>query len=112
MEWLADPHAWLSLLTLTALEIVLGIDNVVFIAVLVERLPKARRAAARRLGLGLALGTRLVLLAAIVWIIGLTTPVLELFGQPISWRDIILILGGLFLLYKSTAEIHTSLEGE
>ena len=112
MEWLIDPHIWLSLLTLTTLEIVLGIDNVVFIAVLVERLPAERRRSARRLGLGLALVTRLLLLAAIGWIIGLTAPVFQVLDQPISWRDIVLILGGLFLLYKATAEIHDSLEGE
>ena len=112
MEWLVDPHVWLSLLTLTALEIVLGIDNVLFIAVLVERLQRERRRAARRMGLGLALVTRLLLLAAIGWIIGLTAPAFRALGRPISWRDVVLILGGLFLLYKATAEIHAALEGE
>jgi predicted tellurium resistance membrane protein TerC len=112
MEWLADPQIWLSLLTLTTLEIVLGIDNLVFIAVLVEKLPTAQQASARRVGIALALITRLMLLAAIAWIIGLTAPVIELFGQEFSWRDIILIGGGLFLLYKGTVEIHEKLEGQ
>ncbi len=112
MEWLADPQVWLSLLTLTTLEIVLGIDNLVFIAVLVEKLPVAQQATARRVGIALALITRLMLLSVIAWIIGLTAPVLSLFGQGFSWRDIILIAGGLFLLYKGTTEIHDKLEGE
>lgn len=112
MEWLADPHLWASLVTLTALEIVLGIDNLVFITILVGRLPENRRDAARRLGLALAVLTRLALLASIVWIIGLTMPVFELFEHGFSWRDIILIAGGLFLLYKGTREIHERLEGE
>jgi predicted tellurium resistance membrane protein TerC len=112
MNWLTDPHIWASLVTLTALEIVLGIDNLVFIAILVGRLPEHRRDLARRLGLGAAVITRLALLASIVWIIGLTRPVFELFGHAFSWRDIILIAGGLFLLYKGTREIHERLEGE
>ncbi|GIK98605.1 MAG: membrane protein [Alphaproteobacteria bacterium] len=112
MEWLADPQIWLSLLTLTTLEIVLGIDNLVFIAVLVEKLPETRRATARRVGIALALISRLVLLSAIAWIIGLTAPVFDLFGHAFSWRDIILIGGGLFLLYKGTVEIHERLEGQ
>jgi len=112
MEWLADPQIWLSLLTLTTLEIVLGIDNLVFIAVLVEKLPESRRATARRVGIALALISRLALLSAIAWIIGLTAPVLELFDHEFSWRDIILVAGGLFLLYKGTTEIHERLEGE
>jgi predicted tellurium resistance membrane protein TerC len=112
MEWLADPHLWASLVTLTALEIVLGIDNLVFIAILVGRLPECRRGSARRLGLALAVLTRLALLASIAWIIGLTAPVFELFDRGFSWRDIILIAGGLFLLYKGTREIHERLEGE
>src|SRR3954467_5666534 len=112
MEWLADPNVWASLVTLTALEIVLGIDNLIFIAILVGRLPEDRRGSARRLGLALAVLSRLALLASIAWMIGLTTPVFELFDHAFSWRDIILIAGGLFLLYKGTAEIHERLEGE
>ncbi len=112
MEILADPQTWLSLTTLTLLEIVLGIDNLVFIAVLVEKLPAAQRPTARRVGIGLALGTRLLLLGSIAWIAGLTTPVFDFLGRGVSWRDIVLILGGFFLLYKSTHEIHGSLEGE
>src|SRR3954468_22667898 len=112
MEWLADPNVWASLGTLTALEIVVGIDNLVFIAILVGRLSENRRDSARRLGLALAVLTRLALLASIAWIIGLTAPVFELFDHAFSWRDIILIAGGLFLLYKGTHEIHERLEGE
>src|SRR3954453_14450723 len=112
MEWLTDPHLWASLVTLTALEIVLGIDNLVFIAILVGRLPENRRGSARRLGLALAVLTRLALLASIAWIIGLTAPVFELFEHGYSWRDVILIAGGLFLLYKGTREIHERLEWE
>src|SRR5829696_8794757 len=112
MDWLTDPHVWASLVTLTALEIVLGIDNLVFIAILVGRLPEHQRDLARKLGLAAAVITRLALLASIVWIIGLTRPVFELFDHAFSWRDIILIAGGLFLLYKGTREIHERLEGE
>lgn len=112
MDWLSDPQTWASLLTLTALEIVLGIDNLVFIAILAARLPAERRNRARQGGLALALITRLALLAAIVWIIGLTSPVFAVLGHGISWRDLILIGGGLFLLYKGTREIHLRLEGE
>jgi predicted tellurium resistance membrane protein TerC len=112
MEWLADPQVWASLVTLTALEIVLGIDNLVFIAIVAGRLPPERQNRARQVGLSLALITRLALLASITWIIGLTQPVFDLFGQPVSWRDIVLIAGGLFLLYKGTKEIHQRLEGE
>jgi predicted tellurium resistance membrane protein TerC len=112
MEWLADPQIWASLVTLTALEIVLGIDNLVFIAILVGRLPEHQRDTARRLGLAMAVLTRLALLASIAWIIGLTQPLFDLFGHAFSWRDIILIAGGLFLLYKGTHEIHQRLEGE
>lgn len=112
MSWLSDPETWASLVTLTALEIVLGIDNVVFIAILAGRLPASRRARARRVGLALALVSRLALLVSIVWIIGLTRPLFEVFGREVSWRDIILIAGGLFLLYKGTREIHHTLEGD
>src|SRR5215472_8170171 len=111
MGWLTDPQIWASLVTLTALEIVLGIDNLVFIAIVAGRLPLQRQNRARQIGLALALITRLVLLASIVWIIGLTRPLFDLFGQPVSWRDIVLIAGGLFLLYKGTREIHQRLEG-
>jgi predicted tellurium resistance membrane protein TerC len=110
MEWLTDPQIWASLLTLTALEIILGIDNVIFIAILAGRLPESHQNRARRAGLSLALITRLALLASIAWIIGLTRPLFEMFGHAVSWRDIVLISGGLFLLYKGTAEIHHHLE--
>ena len=110
MDWLTDPQVWASLVTLTALEIVLGIDNLLFIAIVAGRLPPQRQNRARRVGLALALITRLALLASIVWIIGLTRPLFNLFGQPVSWRDIVLIAGGLFLLYKGTREIHQGLE--
>jgi predicted tellurium resistance membrane protein TerC len=112
MEWLSDPQIWASLLTLVALEIVLGIDNIVFVAILAGRLPAKLQNRARRIGLGLALIGRLALLASIAWIIGLTRPLFELFGHGFSWRDLILIAGGLFLLYKGTTEIHHRLEGE
>ena len=112
MDWLTDPQVWASLVTLTALEIVLGIDNLVFITIVAGRLPPERQNRARQVGLALALITRLALLASIVWIIGLTRPVFELFGEPVSWRDMVLIAGGLFLLYKGTREIHQGLEGD
>jgi predicted tellurium resistance membrane protein TerC len=108
---LADPATWISLATLTLLEIVLGIDNVIFISILVQRLPAERRDQARLVGLGLAAGMRILLLLTISWIIGLTQPLVSLFGRDFSWRDAILIGGGLFLLYKATSEIHESLEG-
>jgi predicted tellurium resistance membrane protein TerC len=112
MGWLNDPQIWASLLTLTALEIVLGIDNLVFITILAGRLPAGRQNRARQMGLGLALITRLALLASIAWIIGLTQPVFEIFDRSISWRDLILIGGGLFLLYKGTREIHHRIEAD
>jgi len=112
MEWLTDPQIWISLLTLSALEIVLGIDNLVFLAILADRLPEPQRPAARRLGLAFALLTRLGLLASLSWIASLTEPVVTILTQPVSWRDIILIGGGVFLLTKATHEIHGSLEGE
>ena len=108
---LSDPQIWASLLTLTAMEIVLGIDNLVLLAVLADRLPPHRRAAARRIGLLMALGTRLLLLFSITWIMRLTAPVLELPWHSFSWRDLILVLGGLFLVYKATREIHHRIEG-
>ena len=111
MEWLSDPQIWAGLLTLTALEIVLGIDNLVFITILAGRLPAQRRNRARQVGLALALVTRLALLGSIAWVVGLTQAIFELFGHAVSWRDVILIGGGFFLLYKGTREIHRRLEG-
>ena len=114
MELLADPHAWVAFATLTALELVLGVDNVIFISILVDKLERAQRELARRLGLFLAMFMRIGLLFLLAWIAGLTAPLftLPLFGQEVSGRDLILIAGGLFLLWKSTAEIHQLLEGE
>jgi predicted tellurium resistance membrane protein TerC len=112
MEWIADPQAWIALATLTALEIVLGIDNIVFISVLAGRVPQERRNQARTLGLAVAMGTRIMLLLALTRIMTLTSPLLTIFGNEISGRDLILIGGGLFLLAKSTHEIHVSLEGK
>ncbi len=114
MEWLAwvsDPSAWIALVTLTILEIVLGIDNIIFISILSGKLPSAQQARARSLGLLLAMFTRILLLFSIAWIIRLTEPLIEIFGRGISGRDLILMLGGLFLLYKATHEIHEKLEG-
>jgi predicted tellurium resistance membrane protein TerC len=111
MEWLTDPQAWAALATLTALEIVLGIDNIIFISILVGRLPARLRHKARLLGLLLAMGTRLLLLASLTWVMQLTAPLFAALGQDISGRDLILLGGGLFLLVKSTSEIHGSLEG-
>jgi predicted tellurium resistance membrane protein TerC len=112
MELLTNPETWIALLTLTGLEIVLGIDNVIFISILVQRLPESERDRARVIGLSLAMGMRILLLLTISWIAGLTEPVVSLFGRELSWRDLILIAGGLFLLWKATTEIGESLEGE
>jgi predicted tellurium resistance membrane protein TerC len=112
MEWLASPQVWASLLTLSVLEIVLGIDNLIFLSILAARLPAAQQARARQVGLGLALLMRLGLLAAISWIMGLTAPLFAVAGHAFSWRDLILIGGGLFLVYKGTQEIHARIEGE
>ena len=109
--WLTSPEAWIALATLTALEIVLGIDNIIFISILVSRLPKNKQNFARNTGLILAMLTRLALVFSIFWVIKLTAPWFTVFGQEISGRDMILIGGGLFLLAKATHEIHTSLEG-
>ncbi len=111
MELLTNPDVWASLLTLTVLEIVLGIDNVIFIALLVQRLPVEQQARARLLGLGGALIMRVMLLFAIVWLTRLTKPLFELFDHTFSWRDLILIGGGIFLVVKATIEIHHSIEG-
>jgi len=110
-EWISSPEAWIALGTLTALEIVLGIDNIIFISILVGRLPERQRNFARTTGLLLAMVARLGLLFSIVWVIGLTEPWFTVFGEAISGRDMILIGGGLFLLAKATHEIHNSLEG-
>jgi predicted tellurium resistance membrane protein TerC len=112
VDLLLNPEVWIAFLTLLALEIVLGIDNIVFISILVDKLPEERQALARRLGLGMALLMRILLLLSLSWVIGLTAPLFTVLGQEISGRDVILILGGLFLLGKSTYEIHENLEGE
>src|SRR5687768_14230400 len=112
MEWLTDPQTWAAFLTLTALELVLGIDNVVFISLLAGKLPHAEQQRARSVGLALAMLMRIALLFSISWIIGLTAPLFTVLRQEISGRDLILIVGGLFLLGKSTHEIHAKLEGE
>jgi len=111
MDWLMNPEAWIALLTLTALEIVLGVDNIIFITILVGKLPVHQRKRARVLGLGLAMLTRIALLLSLVWVMKLTTPLVTVFAQEISGRDLILLIGGLFLIAKSTFEIHDSLEG-
>ena len=111
MEMLSDPQVWLAFATLTALEIVLGIDNIIFISILVGRLPKSQQARGRTIGLALAMLTRIALLLSITWVMGLSSDLFTVFGVGISGRDLILIGGGLFLLAKSTIEIHHSLEG-
>jgi predicted tellurium resistance membrane protein TerC len=112
IEILLDPQIWIAFLTLTALELVLGIDNIIFISIIVDKLPQEKREFARKLGLFLAMFMRIGLLLVLSWIIGLTEPVLTLFGHGISGRDLILIAGGLFLIWKSTMEVHQLLEGE
>jgi predicted tellurium resistance membrane protein TerC len=112
LELLVDPHAWAALATLTVLEIVLGIDNLVFISVLVSRLQEPYATRARQIGLALALIFRILLLFTITALMALTEPVLTVFGNELSWRDIILIVGGLFLLAKATHEVHAEIEGE
>lgn len=112
MIWLRDPQAWLALGTLTALEIVLGIDNIIFISILASKLPQKQQPRARFWGLTVAMVTRLLLLFSLSWLMSLTAPLFEMFAHEISGRDIILIAGGLFLLIKSTLEIHEKLEGE
>ncbi|MGY0798802.1 TerC family protein [Lysobacter sp. A286] len=111
MELLANPEIWVALLTLTALELVLGIDNIIFISILAGKLPVEQRAMGRRIGILMAAVTRLMLLFAIVWIVGLTAPLFSVFDHVFSWRDMILIGGGLFLIAKATHEIHQKLEG-
>jgi predicted tellurium resistance membrane protein TerC len=112
IDWLTDPHIWASFIALSAMEVVLGIDNVVFISLLVARLPEDKRLTARRIGLSLALIFRVIMLAGIAWMIHLTTPIFSLGGYDFSWRDLILMAGGLFLLVKGTREIHQDIEGE
>jgi predicted tellurium resistance membrane protein TerC len=112
VELLLDPNVWIAFLTLAALEIVLGIDNIIFISILAAKLPPDQQERARKLGLALAAGTRLLLLFSLAWIMGLTKPLFTVLGQAISVRDLILIVGGLFLIAKSTMEIHDKLEGE
>ncbi len=112
MEWITQPEAWIALATLTALEIVLGIDNIIFISIIVGRLPEEQRSRGRVIGLGLAMMTRIALLLSITWVMGLTAGLFTLLDHAVSGRDLILIGGGLFLLAKSTHEIHQSLEGD
>src|SRR4029077_12348432 len=112
MEWMTNPESWIALLTLTVLEIVLGIDNVIFISILAGKLPQARQGKARRLGLFLAMFIRIGLLASLAWIVSLTKTLFSPFGHAISGKDIILLGGGLFLIAKATHEIHERLEGE
>jgi predicted tellurium resistance membrane protein TerC len=112
IELLTDPQAWIAFVTLTVLELVLGIDNIVFISILVDKLPAAQRDLARRIGLFMAMFMRIGLLLVLSWIVGLTAPLFTVLAQEISGRDLILIAGGLFLIWKSTGEIHQSLEGE
>ena len=112
LELLSNPQTWIAFATLTALELVLGIDNIIFISILVDKLPKEKREFARRIGLFMAMFMRIGLLLVLAWIVGLVTPLFSVLGKEISGRDLILILGGLFLIWKSTTEIHQSMEGE
>lgn len=112
MDWLTNPEIWIALITLTALEVVLGIDNIIFISILAGKLPQSQQRHARQLGLVGAMITRLLLLLSLTWIIRLTAPLFAIFGHEMSGRDLILLLGGLFLLAKATHEIHDKLEGE
>ncbi len=112
IELLTSPQAWIALATLTALELVLGIDNIIFISILVDKLPREKRELARRIGLFMAMFMRIGLLLVLAWIVGLVAPLFTVMGQEISGRDLILIAGGLFLVWKATNEIHGSLEGE
>jgi predicted tellurium resistance membrane protein TerC len=111
MHWVLDPEIWIALITLTALEVVLGVDNVVFISILAGKLPRGQQAAARQTGLAAAMLTRIALLVSLAWVISLTRPLFAIFGHAFSGRDLLLIAGGLFLLAKATTEIHDRLEG-
>ncbi|MGN7294095.1 TerC family protein [Rhizobium sp. SAFR-030] len=112
MMLVQDPAAWVALVTLVVMEVVLGIDNLIFISILTNKLPPENRERARKIGIGLALVMRLALLGTVAWIVQLTTPVFEVFGHPFSWKDMILIAGGLFLVWKATKEIHHSVDLE
>jgi predicted tellurium resistance membrane protein TerC len=112
MDWIYSPEAWIALLTLTVLEIVLGIDNIVFISILASKLPSSQQARARTIGLALAMITRILLLLSLTWIMRLTAPLFAIFQHEFSGRDLILLIGGIFLIWKSTREIHERLEGE
>jgi predicted tellurium resistance membrane protein TerC len=112
MQWIADPQAWIALFTLTALEIVLGIDNIIFIGILAARLPANQRGRARMLGLGIGMGLRILLLFSLTFVMRWTVPLFTLFKQSFSGRDLILLAGGLFLIAKTTSEIHSRLEGD
>lgn len=112
MEWVTNPEAWVALATLTALEIVLGVDNIIFISILAGRLPQSQRQRARTLGLALAAGTRILLLLSIAWVMSLTQPLFALFGREVSGRDVVLFCGGLFLIWKSVTEIHGTIEND
>lgn len=112
MDWLTDPQAWIAFFTLVTLELVLGVDNVIFISILASKLPAHQQSLARRTGLGLAVLSRILLLFSLSWIIGLTEPLFQIFQFEVSGRDLILLLGGLFLMAKATYEIHQKLEGE